>query len=159
MAVLSGWMKNPVVMTAHVWHTTTQQDGINTQNHCRAGEIHNGYLLILVEQAGVYYFDLRRWPKELDQPIRAGIAGRTHVLYVSDFEAGVALDIHTAKLEIMTHHKPQQIYRDKLAVEGDERVVIFEVSLETGLYRVQSAFMDQLGNERGAYYLEARWRC
>ncbi|MEO0795607.1 MAG: arylsulfatase [Verrucomicrobiota bacterium] len=144
----------PVTMTAHAWHSITERDGIYAQFHCRAGEVHNGFLLVEVERAGLFEFRLRRWPKEIDQPIRAGIPGRTGVPFVSDFEPGIRLDIRTARLSVENVQNREIVFVAESEVEDDSAFISFIVELGTGLYRVLSNFVDSQNVDRGAYYID-----
>ncbi|WOO39597.1 arylsulfatase [Rubellicoccus peritrichatus] len=143
-----------VTMTAHAWHSITRRDGIYAQSHCRTGEIHNGYLLIEIEQKSRFEFRLRRWPKEIDTPIRSGVTGRSGVPYVSDFEPGLALKIHTAKFHVESHPSGNLVVDESVAVGEQMCYAAFQVHLDTGLYRILTTFIDDENNERGAYYLD-----
>lgn len=66
----------------------------------------------------------------------------------------MALDIHTAKLEIKTFSDQKMIFEEQLAVYGEMRVAIFVVSLDSGLHQILTSFVDRKRDECGAYYLE-----
>ncbi|ADE53527.1 arylsulfatase [Coraliomargarita akajimensis] len=152
-----GLDSKPVTMTAHAWHSLTACVGIYTQDHCRRGVVHNGYLLIQIERAGSYRFDLRRWPREVDQPICAGLPARTGVPYVSDWAEGTALPICRAQLLVENAAGDERIADLNRAVDEQMCAADFQLNLDCGLYRLVSVFTDKDGVERGAYYIEANY--
>lgn len=154
-----GLDSEPVTMTAHAWHSLTERVGIYTQDHCRSGEVHNGYLLIQVERAGTYSLELRRWPKEVDLPMGASLPARIGVPFVSDFHDGVALNINSARL-IIEDQAGQLIFDSVLPVDSEvETSIEFQVELNVGLYRIVSVLTDDQAVERGAYFVTGRLAC
>jgi hypothetical protein len=61
------------------------------------GEAMNGILLVDIERPGLYSFSLRRWPRELETPIRSSIAG------------GKALNIAQARLKVGDFDQTQDV--------------------------------------------------
>ncbi|MEO0586962.1 MAG: hypothetical protein AAF078_04915, partial [Planctomycetota bacterium] len=140
-------------LTAHAWHGTTQPTGIYDQNHCRLGVVQNGYWLIEVLDAGRYRFELRRWPREADAAITAGLPARTGVPFVSDRPAGVALPIREGGLTIVGDPDGQTHHDQRSAVDDAMRSLAYEVDLTAGRHRVTTRFLGADGTEWGAYYL------
>ena len=58
----------------------------------------NGPWNLQVERAGLYQISLRRWPREADTPITAGLPPYRGV--DGTFPAGVALPVATARVKI-----------------------------------------------------------
>ncbi|MEM1026943.1 MAG: arylsulfatase [Planctomycetota bacterium] len=145
-----------ILMTAHAWHGIDRPPGIYDQNHVRLGVVQNGYWLIDVIDPGVYHFELRRWPREVDQPIQAGLPPRAGISYVSDRPAGVPLQIMAASLSIshdaMDGCVPEP-FEFAAPVRPELTYIDFACSLEVGRYRVASCFEDQAGARRGAYFM------
>ena len=87
-----------------------------------------------VARDGRYKFELRRWAKELDAPINEAIPG------------GKAITATEARLKIGNADMTVPVSRDA-------RAVTFEVRLKAGKTRLETWFMDDRGNSRGAYYV------
>jgi arylsulfatase A-like enzyme len=126
--------ENPVALTAFDWHTRTPWN----QSHIRAGARNNGFWAVEVERDGTYEIALRRWPRELDKPIAAGIP------------RGKALPIQAARVKIGDIDRTQK-------VDGSAVAAVFELELKAGKTRLQTWFMDKEGNALcGAYYVYVR---
>jgi arylsulfatase A-like enzyme len=111
----------------------------------RSGVRRNGAWNLFVERAGEYEIELRRWPREADVPIAAGIPARPHAF--GKFAAGVALPIARARLSI-GHTERAHV------VNAGDLSVIERVKLERGPARLQTWFSDAEGNDIcGAYYV------
>ena len=93
------------------------------QNHVTKGMVSNGEWVLDVEQPGTYAFELRRWPRVLDQSIEA-----TH--------AKMVLGSKTYDIN----------------VTGDPTNVVFNLPLEAGRNRLRTTLTMPDGKERGAYY-------
>jgi hypothetical protein len=94
----------------------------------------NGFWAVEVERNGKYEFALRRWPLEMDKPITTAIA------------KGKAINVTKARLKIadVDVSKP---------VSADAHAVTFEVKLKAGKTQLQTWFIDDKGESRGAYYV------
>jgi arylsulfatase len=94
---------------------------------------------------GRYTFELRRWPREADIPLRAG----TPVFKAVDGElpAGKALPIASAKLKVGDVEQTRP-------VSADDKFVRFTLPLTKGDVQAQTWFYDEAGKELcGAYYV------
>ncbi|MFN0111931.1 MAG: arylsulfatase [Blastocatellia bacterium] len=134
--------ENPVTLTAVDWADVYCD---NVVNCVRPGQNRNGVWHVQVEQSGVYEIALRRWPKEADAAITAGvpefkIENRTS-------PAGVALPVAKARLKVGESDESK-------AVGGADKEVTFNVRLKAGAkLQMQSWFVDANGKELcGAYY-------
>jgi arylsulfatase A-like enzyme len=129
------------LLTAHSWHG----DVLFDQSHIRAAKQGNGYWTVQVDRAGTYCFELRRWPREVDAPLSAGLPARIGVPYVQDLLQGEALNITHASLEIghIGFSKP---------VQQGETSACFTVSLKQGKLRLKTRLLHEEG-ECGAYYV------
>jgi arylsulfatase A-like enzyme len=103
------------------------------------GESMNGRLLVEIERPGLYEFSLRRWPRELDTPIRAAIPG------------GKALKVVRARLKIRDFDRSQ-------SVTGEMTAATFEVPLEPGEATIETWFTTENGASSGAYFLYVKRR-
>ena len=87
-----------------------------------------------VAEAGEYQFALRRWPREANAPIRAAVDG------------GAALAIVEARIRIGGQVASSPVGESDLSAD-------FTLRLEEGETRLETAFIDEAGVERGAYYV------
>jgi hypothetical protein len=123
--------ENPVRLMSHDWHTPRVPWH---QGAVLSGMKANGFWAVEVERNGTYEFALRRWPVEVDKPITAAIA------------RGKAITATEARLKIADVDVTKQIPKDA-------RAVIFRVKLKAGKTRLQTWFIDDTGESRGAYYV------
>lgn len=120
-------------LTCHDWHAHISEVPWN-QPHIRAGKEGNGFWVVDVEQAGDYAVALRRWPHEANTPIRGAVEG------------GTAIPIKEARVEIAG-------VSDSKAVSDGDVAAEFTLKLPQGEHRLQTAFLDENGVERGSYYV------
>ncbi len=123
-----------VRICCHDWHGAKVPWN---QPHIRQGLVANGFWAIDVEREGMYEFELRRWPVEVDKPIRVAIPG------------GKAVKPTKARLKIGTVDKTCPI------ADGDVAATL-KAQLPAGKTRMQTWFTDDDGTERGAYYVYVR---
>jgi len=90
-----------------------------------------------VARDGEYEFALRRWPVEVDRPITAAIPG------------GKAIKASAARLQIAD-------VDITAPVPADAHEVKFQVELKAAKTRLQTWFIDEKGESRGAYYVYVR---
>ncbi len=121
--------QNPVQLTCFDWHSSRRW----WQGQILRGFQDNGFWALDVATAGDYEIALRRWPPEIDQPINSAIAG------------GKAITARTARIRIGDTEKTQP-------VEPEASAVRFRVSLREGSTRLETWFVEDKGQSRGAYY-------
>jgi arylsulfatase A-like enzyme len=129
--ILGSDKQNPTCLMSHDWHTQ------KVPWHQRAvlnGMQANGFWAVEVERDGRYQFELRRWAKELDAGINEAIDG------------GKAITATEARLTIADQDMTVPVSRNA-------RAVTFDLRLKAGKTRLQTWFMDNRGNSRGAYYV------
>ncbi|MBN1584360.1 MAG: arylsulfatase [Anaerolineae bacterium] len=138
-----------VLLNSHDWRNDPVACAWN-QSLVRAGLECNGYWEIDVATPGCYRFELRRWPKEQDSAIAEGIPGELipYSNIKNGYGGGRAIPLVAARIAVAGHTESQDI------APGDKRVV-FEMSLDAGETRLQTALCDAHGNEIGAYYVYA----
>jgi arylsulfatase A-like enzyme len=126
------------------------------QKQIRLGLGMNGYLEILVEKAGRYQIELRRWPKEENRPIIEGIeesddGWRSDILgeYRKNYSGGTAMPFRKAKLKIGNEEWEKEIH-------SEDKGVLFEVELKQGPTHLASTFIGENQLIRGAYYVYAK---
>jgi arylsulfatase len=114
----------------------------------RRGVEKSGYWLLDVAKAGEYEFELRRWPKEIDRPLREG-----------DPNGYGEIPIDRASFYISNYHhmtiaekKPYGFEGLMKAVEPGDTAVVFTVPLEKGPIALHTWFQGK-GNTLSAYYV------
>ncbi len=137
--------ENPVCLSAADWANVYCD---NMQN-LRQGVNRNGPWHLAVERAGEYEIALRRWPKEADAAISAGVPAFKAV--DGGLPPGRALPIVRARLKI------GKVDEAKPVVAGAKEIV-FQVKLRAGAReRMQTWFYDEDGKELcGAYFAYVR---
>jgi hypothetical protein len=133
--VIGSDRENPTRLTCHDWHGKAEPPW--NQTHILQGEPFNGFWAVEVAQAGAYEFALRRWPKELDQPINAAVPG------------GQAIHASTARLTIGEVDLASR-------VDAGAREVVFRTSLKPGKMKLQTWLAAEDGTSRGAYFVYVR---
>lgn len=134
--------ENPILLTACEWLDVF----IDQQKQVRRADLKNGWWEIEVAQAGEYELELRRWPRDANLPLKAGLEATpvaTDVLL-----EGKPLPIKQARIRFGT--RPGQTKN----VEKGATHVTFTTTLPAGRTRLYTWFID---HERqsllGAYYV------
>ena len=144
-----GWEQGVTArLTAHDWRNDPVACAWN-QADIRAGLMCNGYWEVEIARPGCYHFELRRWPREEDRELVAGIPGPLKPFTAAiarGWGGGRALDVTDARLRVGDQRWVQ-------AVAPEQRAVAFEVEVEAGETQVQGTFRLADGAELGAYYL------
>jgi arylsulfatase A-like enzyme len=126
--------ENPSRLGAHDWHDVFPPWN---QTHILEGQVANGFWAVRVDREGEYEISLRRWPEEADAPIAGAVPG------------GTAIAAHTARLTIAGLDLQQPI------PEGAEAAT-FRARLPAGDTRLKTWFLNDAGDDRGAYYVYVR---
>ncbi|RME43204.1 MAG: N-acetylgalactosamine-4-sulfatase [Chloroflexi bacterium] len=130
-------------LTCHAWHG---HKGLYSQLHVRQALVDNGFWTVEASREGIYELSLRRWPQEVDVPMRDALPARTGIPFVDDLPAGEPIPIVSARLQVGNIERSQ-------AVGPTDRAATFRIRLEPGSTRVQTWFHDERGQTRGAYYV------
>jgi len=126
--------QNPTRLMSHDWHGPKVPW---SQGAVRNGMQANGFWAVEIERDGMYEFELRRWPKEVDAPINKTVAG------------GKAISAVKARLKVADQDLTK-------AVPADAHCVKFRIRLRAGKTRLQTWLIDEDGTSRGAYYVYAK---
>jgi hypothetical protein len=114
----------------------------------RRGVATNGAWNVIVDRAGDYEFELRRWPREADAALTVGLPAHKHA--DGEFPAGVALPIAKARLKMGN-------FDESRAVAAGDKAVTFTTELKPGRAQLQTWFYDAGGKELcGAYFVYVR---
>ncbi len=139
---------NPVRMTSHDWiadgSTPWNQRAIR---NAEKRPSNTGFWAVKVIEEGIYDVELRRWPREIDQPIQASLPAGDPVPGASAFRTapGKAFPAVKALLKLggQSLEKP---------VAAGDRSVTFRLRLKPGNDELWAKFADADGNEMGAFY-------
>lgn len=137
--------ENPMLLTACEWLDVF----IDQQQQIRRADLKNGWWELEVAEAGEYEFELRRWPRDADLPIRSGL----NATPITDGELGPgkALPITRARLKLGTGPMMRR------PVGPQAKSATFTATLEPGPIRMHTWF-DDAKNQTvvGAYYVYVR---
>lgn len=134
--------ENPMMLTACEWLDVF----IDQQQQIRRADLKNGWWELEVAEAGEYEFELRRWPRDADLTIRAGLEATP----VADGELlpGLALPITKARMQVGDGPMMSQ------PVGHEAKGVTFTANLEAGPTRLYTWFDDERNQTVvGAYYV------
>jgi hypothetical protein len=136
-----------VLLNAHDWRSDPVECAWN-QSQVRSGLECNGYWEIEVPIAGRYRFELRRWPREEDRAIVAGMPGEVVPYYRlrDSYGGGRAIHLTRARIRVADCEQSGPI------ASGD-KAVVFTVDLNAGETRLQTWLSDEGGTSIGAYYV------
>lgn len=138
--IIGSKYENPSLLTACEWLDVF----VDQQVQIRAGVQKTGVWHLKVEQPGTYRIELRRWPRESQLQLSAGLEPTT----VADgqYRRGKPLPIVAANLAIGQHQMVGQ-------PEPDGQSIVFHVELNAGATTLQADFVDSQGLlVCGAYY-------
>jgi arylsulfatase len=122
---------------------------LDQQLQVRTALARNSHWNLEVARNGEYTFELRRWPREADLPLRAGAPPFKGV--DGELPAGKALPIAKARLKVAGTEL-------SAAVGPDDQFVRFSLPLTKGDVQAQTWLYDDAGKELcGAYYVYV-WR-
>ncbi len=141
--VIGSGIEEHTKLTCHSWHGIK---GLYSQVQIRQGIQDNGYWAIRVDRDGLYKFELRRWPNELQIPICEGVPAITGIPFVDDVPAGVPLSIKRARIKIGDH-------KQNANVDTNAHSAVFYCNLQSGYTRLKTWFTDESEDEIGAYYV------
>ena len=139
--VLGSERQNPTWLSTHDIHGEV----VWLQSQVEEGKHGDGYWAVDVDQAGMYEVRLRRWPVEVDRPIREE---RPSSGTDAEPPGSIFAAISEARLRLGPHDIAQP-------VPADAREVAFRVRLAAGPAELQAHFLSAEGNgtPHTAYYV------
>ncbi len=147
-----------VVLYAHDWHEAENNLGAPNlsgngshmtpwnHTHIRNGQLINGYWSVQVLKEGTYTFELRRWPRELDKEITAGIPMKDAVPGGSPMPEGKALKLNRARIQVGDA-------QDEIILKAGDKLAQFHLDLKPGMNEVKTWFEGDNDIRLGAYYV------
>ena len=144
-AIIIGSEREPESrITCHDWHNEDSACAWN-QGMVRQGIICNGDWAIDVAKAGVYAFELRRWPREEALGMTEGIPGEI----MDWFHGGKALPLQRARIRVGDEEANGEI-------APTAESATFHFALDAGATRLQTWLSTDDGEALGSYYVYAR---
>jgi arylsulfatase B len=121
------------------------------QSHVRSGANNSGFWPVEIAGEGLYQFDVRRWPKELDHPVCAALPsavsgdidsqGRT-------VQPGKGTAIPAERVELVVGATKME-----RKIDTGDTGAVFNMRLGAGPTQVRAWLVDAKGRKRGAYYI------
>lgn len=140
-AIIGSDAENPCLLSPADWQDSFLDQG----RQVREGLARNGAWNVIVDRAGIYEFELRRWPREADAPMAAGLPAHRHS--DGEFPPGVALPVAKVRMKIGAFEAEQN-------VPSGAKQVTFAAKLRAGRTQLQTWFYGDNRRELcGAYYV------
>jgi len=141
-------------LTSDAWILDCTQPHTWSQRHVLQGAENSGFWPVEIAGSGIYQFDVRRWPKEINHPISAARPEEAS----SDIDMlgkpvrvgeGRAIPVVKVRLRVGDRQVEEEI--------GPADVnAMFEMQLQPGPTLVRAWLIDTDGREQGAYYVYVR---
>lgn len=136
--------ENPAQLSPADWEDSFLDQG----GQIRSGLKRNGVWNMIVDRAGDYEFELRRWARDADAAFSAGLPATKHA--DGQFTAGAALPVAKVRIRVGSSEA------DKTVTASDKSAV-FTLTLPAGRTRLQTWLLDDKDQEiAGAYYVYVR---
>ncbi|HUX88500.1 MAG TPA: arylsulfatase [Chloroflexota bacterium] len=123
------------------------------QSQVRQGPEIIGYWEVDIARAGAYRFELRRWPRQANLPLTAGIAGELKPYndsIATGYGGGRAIEIEQATIRVSGVEATQPVV-------SEDTAVTFELTLPAGQSHLETFFTTREGAQLAAYYVYAKW--
>ena len=144
------------VFTTHDSHCEDEgASWVWNQAQVRQGELASGYYETMVDEAGTYRFELRRWSKDFPHPICSDISEADDVKineqciaeqYKKLYRGSVALDIVKATIEICGQ-------KAEAVVSSTDEAIVFELELQRGATHTKVHFIEKCGRVCVPYFV------
>jgi arylsulfatase A-like enzyme len=143
--VIGSEHENPVLLTCHSWRTPSMEKSYN-QRHVREGiAINDAWWPVEVARDGLYRIELRRWPRDADAALQAGMP-ELNEPFCDPLPEGRAYPITKARLSV-------QGFDQTVEVGRSDKAAAFEVVLKKGQTKLQAWFTFDGHQTIGAYYV------
>lgn len=120
------------------------------QSHVLAGVKNNGFWPVEIVADGLYQFDVRRWPKEINHPISASLPQNKDSDIFHNGKPVKSPDgirIHAVKVRLRVGN--QEMEKE---INDSDVNAVFNLQLPPGPTTIQAWLIDADGGEQGAYY-------
>jgi arylsulfatase A-like enzyme len=123
------------------------------QTHIVLAQKSTGCWTVDVERTGRYTFSLRRWPEELDLPIDGAVSPEDAASHIYAGENGTCNTINPVRARVKLFDQEMN-----MPVTSGMEEVTFTINLDrTGITQLDAWFIDENGEECGAYYVYVRF--
>ena len=138
-------------LTPEDWIRDSEQTHTWSQGHVLSGIINNGFWPVNISKSGVYHFDVRRWPKELNQPITSGLPEKisekmTQLGELVRMPEGKPIQVTKVRLEVGNKIMEKPVNSFDVNAQ-------FEINLKSGNQEIRAYLIDKDGKKDGAYYI------
>ncbi|MDC1105875.1 arylsulfatase [Prolixibacteraceae bacterium] len=160
LAVVGKGKNNEIELVPDGWIRDTKNNTWD-QSQVNAGVLGSGFWPVKFAKSGMYKFDVRRWPKELNQPInRIVLDPKQTDVYrhgnpVDDYGYGRGL-VKGKVAKPLPVVKVQLVIGDEIVekeVNNKDNCAAFKVNIPKGVSNVRAWLIDRNGDKRGAYYV------
>ena len=141
--------ENPATLTCHDWITTGSTPW--NQSHIRGavtGARNTGFWNVNVVEDGTYEIEIRRWPKESEKTLDAGLPAGADVPGVTPYRARPGKALKIVKAEIQFGDNITKFDR----IDPGTHSAILATNLKAGKQRFSARFITEDGTVYGAYY-------
>ena len=141
--------ENPATLTCHDWITTGSTPW--NQSHIRGavtGARNTGFWNVNVVEDGTYEIEVRRWPKESEKTLDAGLPPGADVPGVTPYRARPGKALKIVKAEIQFGDRITKFDR----IDAGTHSAILATNLKAGKQRFSARFITEDGTVYGAYY-------
>ena len=141
-------LANPVTLTCHDWIANSLTPW--NQRHIRNAEkkpSYTGFWAVDVKTAGEYTVELRRWPKEANHPITAGLPAGADVPGVKPMRATPGKTFAAVKAHLKLGDQ-----KLTLPIKPNAKSITFRLKLKPGRDELWAKFTDAKGTPMGAFY-------
>jgi len=150
----------PIIGSVHAEETWLTPDSwildrsaihIWSQVHVLRGVKNNGFWPVEIANKGRYQFDVRRWPKELNLPIRAALPAQRDS-DITRIGKPISLGEGNAIPAVKVRLRVGDVEMEKDINDTDSNV-LFDLELQPGPTLVRAWLIDEEGNSQGNYYV------
>ena len=141
-------------LTSDAWILDRTQPHTWSQRHVLTGAENSGFWPVEIAVSGLYQFDVRRWPREINHPISAALpreASSDIFMRGKPVRVGEGRAIPAVKVRLRVGDRQEE----KEIGPADVNAV-FEMQLQPGPNMVRAWLIDADGHEQGAYYVYVR---
>ena len=122
-----------------------------SQRHVVQGAANSGFWPVEMAVEGLYQFDVRRWPKELNHPISAFLpAEGSGDIFMNGKPVRVAEGKSIPAVKVLLRVGDMQVEKE---IGPEDVSAVFDMDLQPGPNLVRAWMIDADGNEQGAYYV------
>ena len=142
------WLTSDALILDHT------QPHIWSQRHVVQGAANSGFWPVEMAVEGLYQFDVRRWPKELNHPIRASLPSEDNsdiFMNGKPVRVGEGKSIPAVKVLLRVGDREEE-----KEIGPEDVSALFELDLQPGPNKVRAWLIDAEGREQGAYYVYVR---